>query len=226
MTKPSNKYAFLKTVAAASALAVLLPFASAQSADRYSKRDRFTVYAKVIRAEPIYRRVTVREPVKHCWTEQEKYVIHEGKHHRRPHHQSHQGYDAHYDSYGNDGTIVGGVVGGVIGNQLGRGGKRGNRIGLTIAGAIIGSAIANDFGGKKHHGRHGSYYEHSYGYEPQYGVRPVQRCKTVVNNRYEKRIDGYDVTYIHRGKRFKTRTRKDPGPRIKLNIHARPARYR
>ena len=222
MINQSKKFNSFKVIAATAAIAVLMPLASAQAAERHSGRDRFNVYAKVISAVPIYRRVELREPIEKCWTEHERYVINEG--HSYGH--SHRRHKRHYNSNRTDNTIVGGVIGGVIGNQIGRNTKGGARIGATIAGAIIGSAIGNEVSGNHSHRRHGRYNSHSNYYSPTYGVRPVQRCKTVVHNRYEQRIEGYNVTYIHRGRRFKTRTRRDPGARIKLNVHTRPARGR
>lgn len=177
---------------------------------------RFTVNAKVLSVQPIYRQVLHSEPQKHCWTEQERYVIRQGttnRHHNSSH--SHRQAD----------PLVGGVIGGVIGNQLGRHGSSGVRAGATVAGAIIGSVIANevnaghsyDANRRHRHQTHGSR-----GHETVYGTRPVQRCNTVVNERYVQQIDGYDVTYEHRGRQFKTRTRRDPGPTIKLRINVEP----
>lgn len=229
MKHQSKKRVPLKIIAAASALAVLLPFASVQAGEKYRHSGHYSGYAKVIHAEPIYRRVSVRKPIQQCWTEQERYVIHEGNSYGRPHYQHNSGYR----SKGSDGAVVGGVIGGVIGNEIGRNGSRGTRIGATIAGAIIGSAIGNDLGGNHKHNRHGRYKNHSYGnhsykrhsygnhsysQKPTYGVRPVKRCKTVYTNHYERHIEGYKVTYVHRGQRFKTRTRKHPGSRIHVNF--------
>ena len=226
MINQRKKNVSLKLISAACALAVFLPTAGAQAADRKTNRDRFTVYAKVIQAEPIYRQVVLKEPVQQCWTEQQRYVVNEG-HSYRP---NYRGRGHKYNSRTNGNAIVGGVIGGVIGNQIGRNANSGARAGATIAGAIIGSAIANDVNGNRghrrdrHYNNDRHYNDHSYQQSPTYGVRPVKRCKTVVNNRYEQRIDGYNVTYIHRGRRFQTRTRKDPGARIQLNVNVQPAR--
>lgn len=213
MSQQSKRRISFKLVAAASALAVLMPFASVQAASRHSNGNRHTVYAKVIKVRPIYRQVAYREPVEQCWTEQEQYLIHEGYSNRRSHRT--------------DNSIVGGVIGGVIGNQIGRNGNRGARIGATIAGAIVGSVIANEANGhrsNRRNGRHNRHHNHSSQHSPTYGVRPVKRCKTVYENRYEKRIDGYKVIYVHRGRRFKTRTQKHPGAHIQLNVNGRHGR--
>jgi len=218
-SKPNRKK-FLTLIATAS---LLLPLASVQAADRHASRNKFTVYADVISAEPIYREVAVREPREECWTEEERYVVREGQttnHSNTRSRSRHNGGDA----------LVGGVIGGVIGNQLGRNGSRGERAGATVAGAIIGSVIANEAGGNeshRRHRRHNNTQRHSQQrQETVYAVRPVSRCRTVINNRYEQRIEGYNVTYEHRGRRFQTRTRKDPGPSIELQVHVEPARTR
>jgi len=205
-----------KLLAVLAASAVMLPVANATAGDRHASRNKFTVYADVIRAEPIYREVAIREPREECWTEEERYVIQEGSSgHHRNHGSRHRSGDA----------VVGGVIGGVIGNQLGRHGSSSARAGATVAGAIIGSVIANEAGASNSHRRnrrHNNHHRHSGRTETVYGVRPVKRCKTVVNNRYEQRIEGYNVTYEHRGRRFQTRTRRDPGPTIELRINVEP----
>jgi len=201
-----------KLLSMLTATALVLPMATLQAADRHASRNKFTVYADVISAEPIYREVAIREPREECWTEEERYVIQEGSsgHHQHRNRGSRHGGDA----------LVGGVIGGVIGNQIGRNGSRGARAGATVAGAIIGSVIANEAGSGNTHRRN---RRHSSGRtETVYGVRPVKRCRTLVDNRYEQRIDGYNVTYEHRGRRFQTRTRRDPGPTIELRINVEP----
>jgi len=252
MVRQSKKYVSLTLIVAASALAVLLPAASAQAGDRHSKHNRYTVYAKVIKAKPIYTQVVLQEPVKECWTEQERYVIHEGNSYGRNNAQ-HRGNN---NSHRTGNAVVGGVIGGVVGNQVGRNGNRGVQIGATIAGAIIGSAIANEAGGRRsnrrhghynndysnqghynnhslnqghynnHSSNHGQYNNHASQYSPTYGTRPVQRCKTVVKNRYDKRIDGYNVVYVHQGRRYQTRTRNHPGSHIELKVNGKTGRYR
>jgi len=220
-TKRTNPH-ISKLITAAAAVAVLLPMASVQAADRHASRNQFTVYADVLRAEPIYKQVVIREPREECWTEDETYIIQEGQSN-----QYHGSHKTHRSSNGGD-ALVGGVIGGVIGNQLGRKGGRDVRAGATVAGAIIGSVLANEArasneGSHRRHRRHKPQrHRHNSGNQTVYGTRPVQRCKTVMENRYEQRIDGYKVTYEHRGRRFKTRTRRDPGPSIQLRIQVEP----
>ncbi len=214
-------------IATASAVAMLLPLTNANAADTREGRERFIIYADVIRAEPIYREVVIREPTQQCWTEEERYMIQEG--------QAYRGNSKPKRGQGSHRTgdaLVGGVIGGVIGNQLGRNGSRSARAGATVAGAVIGTVLANEaisHGGeskrrhRRHrHSNHGS--THTPATETVYGVRPVERCETVMNNRVEQRIEGYKVTYIHRGRRLQTRTRKDPGRQIKLYERIEPVR--
>jgi len=82
--------------------------------------DSFTQWAQVVRATPVY--VRVSDPRPECWTERvttEEYVDRNGV---------------------PLGAIVGGITGGVIGNQVG--GGRG-RDAATIGGAVAGAAIGN-----------------------------------------------------------------------------------
>jgi len=198
--------------------------ANAHATDRYKTNNRFTVYADVISAEPLYREVVVKEPREECWTEEQRHMIKEGSSGRHNNHSGRHrsGADA----------LVGGVIGGVIGNQLGRNGSSRERAGATVAGAIIGSVIGNESRGSnshRRHRRHRNNTRHNYSNHnsaPVYEVRPVNKCRTVIENRYEQRIDGYNVTYEHRGRRFQTRTRKDPGRQIELRVLVEPVTVR
>ncbi len=208
-------------VAAATTVATFAPVSDALAHAKQGKRDRFTVYADVIRTVPIYRDVLIRQPTQQCYTDRERYVIREGgsyRHERRSHGHSRRHGGVHGDA------LVGGVIGGVIGNQIGRNSGRGTRAGATIAGAIIGSAIAGEAfrANRRHRGYHDRYSHHNR--HTVYGSRPVERCETVVHNHIEKRIDGYHVTYRLRGKTLTTQTRKDPGSQIAIRLNAVPVR--
>ncbi len=214
-------------LATTTACALLLPLAQADAQDYGS--DRYTTYGKVIRAEPIYREVVIRKPVQQCWTDEERYVIQEGQYHSN-HYSNRSSRNTQHSRRSGD-TLAGTVIGGVIGNQLGRNGSRSARAGATVAGAIIGSVIANEVtGGYRHsnksykrhrrHNRHHSHHRPSR--EIRYGVRPVERCETITKTHVEHRVEGYKVTYIHRGRKLTTRTRKDPGSRIKLTARVSP----
>ena len=106
------------------------------------------------------------------------------------------------------GTVVGAIVGGVIGHQFGSG--RGNDA-ATVAGTLIGAAVGND--AARQNSRHSSV---------QYS-RPVERCETVVRERQEERIDGYQVTYRYNGQKYTTRMPYDPGREIRVRVDIRPA---
>lgn len=179
-------------------------------ADRRVPTERFTVYADVIDVRPVYREVRYREPRRECWTEQESYVVEEYGRGARHGHRRGTGAD----------VLAGGVIGGVIGNQLGRGASDGARAGATIAGAIIGSAVASETSaGSARHRRHR--------HRPRAIVRetrPVERCRTVENTRYEERLQHYDVTYRYEGRTFTTRLPRDPGRRLELQVTVAPAR--
>jgi uncharacterized protein YcfJ len=91
-------------------------------------------YAPVISAEPIVRYVTVKTPVRECWTETQ-YV--EVDHPRRR-------------STGGS-ALVGAIVGGVVGHQFCSG--RGNDA-ATVAGSLLGAAIGSE-SARKHNRRYG-----------------------------------------------------------------------
>lgn len=80
-------------------------------------------YARVLKAEPIVRYVTVSTPVRECWQDVEYYTVDHGA--RRA----------------GASTLVGAIIGGVVGHQFGSG--RGNDA-ATVAGTIIGAAVGSD----------------------------------------------------------------------------------
>lgn len=117
-----------------------------------------------------------------------------------------------YRAYRDDGgsalaAIVGGVVGGVIGHNLGHGHHRAP---VTIAGTLVGAGIGHSIARHRDDG---------YGGE-QIGYRRV--CQVVESTRYERRIDGYDVTYRYHGETYHTRMPYDPGPRVPVHVEVTP----
>lgn len=224
-------------IAAATACALLAPVAHAEARDRSA--SRYTTYGKVIHVEPIYRKVIVRTPTEQCRIKDERYVVQEGYSNYREgysHYQENSNRNSrnHRHSNRSGNTVAGGIIGGVIGNQLARNSSSGARAGATIAGAIIGSVIADDVhGGQRHYRKPRPYnrrYSNNHTYhEPYrgttYGTRPVKHCQTIIKTSVDKRLDGYHVTYLHRGRRLSTRTRKKPGARIPLNATLSPARW-
>jgi uncharacterized protein YcfJ len=88
--------------------------------------------------------------------------------------------------------IAGGAVGAVIGNRLGDGRDLATVVG-AIAGAAIGSGLARD--GDLRQARHGE----------------VRHCEVRHEERYERRVVAYRVTYELRGRRDVTRLAYEPG---------------
>ena len=105
-------------------------------------------------------------------------------------------------------TLVGAIVGGVIGHQFGSG--RGNDA-ATVAGTLIGAAVGNDSARRRN------------GYSQVEYSRPVERCNTVMRERQEERIDGYDVVYRYKGQKYATRMPYDPGRELRVRVDIRPA---
>jgi uncharacterized protein YcfJ len=150
-------------------------------------------YARVLSAEPIVRYVTVTTPVKECWDDVEYYTVDR----RTP---------------GTAGsTLFGAIIGGVIGHQFG--GGRGNDV-ATALGSVVGAAIGNSSA------KRAQAYN---GYRSTRYSRPVTHCKTNYRSREEERIDGYDVVYRYNGQKYATRTRHDPGSRLRIRVDVRPA---
>lgn len=98
------------------------------------------------------------------------------------------------------GTVVGAVVGGALGHQVGKGD---GRKASTIAGAVIGGSI-----GRRMDRNHG----------PASG----NRCRTVMVERDERRIVGYDVEYQYKGDKYMSRLDKDPGNRLRVRVSVVP----
>lgn len=107
-------------------------------------------------------------------------------------------------------TLFGALIGGVIGHQFGSG--RGNDA-ATVAGTLIGAAVGND-AARRNNGYSSRTTEYS---------RPVRRCDTVVRERQEERIDGYNVVYRYNGQKYATRMPYDPGRELRVRVDIRPA---
>ena len=105
------------------------------------------------------------------------------------------------------GTLLGGLIGGALGNQVGDG--RGRQV-ARAAGAIIGGAIGHNVSQQRQRERFGDdrYYE---------------RCETRYRDRYDERVDGYEVTYEYGGRQYVTRMPYDPGDRIRVRVDVSPA---
>lgn len=190
----------------------------------------FTVHARVLNVQPVYRYVTIKEPKRHC----------EVVHNRQPrnyrtHGYQHQGYQnqgfqnqqfrSNSRRNNSSAAIVGGVIGGVIGNQVTRSNNGGGRVAATIAGAAIGATLAKAAAdkGKSKKQRFNSNQGFS-GHQVNGNQRHrngTKRCHTTYVTRKERRHNGYDVTYFHKGRKFHTRTDYHPGKRIAVRVNRR-----
>lgn len=101
--------------------------------------------------------------------------------------------------------IVGGIIGGAIGNKVVKGHKD---LGIA-AGALLGGSVARDLH-QRHTLRHSAY------------STVETRCQRVVDYHEEERVEGYRVTYRYKGETFTTRTNRDPGDRIRVNVSVKP----
>ena len=121
-------------IAGLTAATLLLTLSTGASADPYRHHGPVYDYAKVLSAEPIYRYVKIKKPVRKCWQETEYYTTY----HRPP---------------GVAGsTLAGAIIGGVVGHQFGSG--RGNDA-ATVAGTLIGAAIGNNAAHRRYDGYYG-----------------------------------------------------------------------
>lgn len=153
------------------------------------------VYARVVDVEPIVRHVTVQRPRQECWEE----IAYRREPARRP-----------FGAAGQ--TLAGGIIGAAIGRQFGGGS---GRDAATVAGAIAGSAVANERAHRNAAARRPT------------AVRavPMQHCE-MVNERFtEERVEGYWVTYAYDGNRYRMRTSRPPGDRVRLRVNVQPVGF-
>ncbi|MEM9208859.1 MAG: glycine zipper 2TM domain-containing protein [Pseudomonadota bacterium] len=191
---------WITTTVGAAVVALALTANTAHAGHQYAFGKRVAAegvydYARVVSVQPIVRYVTVRTPVRECWTERQHYTVE-----HRP------------NTAG--GALVGAIIGGVVGNQFGSG--RGNDA-ATVAGTLIGAAVGSDAARQRAYDR--GYYgttRHS---------RPVERCTTNYQTRQEERVDGYSVVYRYQGQSYRTRLSHDPGERIRVRVDVRPSAY-
>ena len=105
-------------------------------------------------------------------------------------------------------TVVGTIVGGAIGHNIASGR---DRDAARIARAVIGAALGRDAAARNARSRR--------------VVTTERRCETQYVSYEEERISGYRVTYRYEGRRFVTRTERDPGDTIRLRVQVRPIHY-
>ena len=139
-----NRKAYVTGTAVALALASL-GFSASAGADSYYKKASYSQgsqraqydYAPVTKVEPIVRYVTVKTPVRECWTETEYVEV-------NPRRRSTGGS-----------ALVGAIIGGVVGHQFGSG--RGNDA-ATVAGSLIGAAVGSESARKANRRRNPEVY--------------------------------------------------------------------
>ena len=103
------------------ATAGLLSFSVlAQTAHAESAQSTYYTYADVVAVEPSYSRLTISEPVEHCYdlpaSTRRNYYDGARYDHDRPHYRQDHGHPG--------ATLLGGIIGGLIGNQFGGGNGR------------------------------------------------------------------------------------------------------
>lgn len=173
--------------------------------DRDSARGN-TDYAQVLSARPLYTEVRINEPRQECIDER---VVYRDR-----------GEDEREDYSSADrtiGAVIGGVIGGAIGHQFGNGSSR--QI-ATAIGAVVGADIGRN---AVHNSEREASRDYDRGRRERVGYEP--RCRTVYNNRYEQRIQGYDVTYRYAGQVYNTQLPYDPGARLPVQVQVSPLRY-
>ncbi len=116
----------------------------------------------------------------------------------------HTRYEGHKSA---GGMLAGGLIGGIIGHQFGSG--RGNKV-ATAVGTLIGAQIGHD----AVNGHAGQYSETVTGY--------TEHCNTRHQVSYQQVVDGYDVSYMYQGRRYRIEMPYDPGKRIKMRIQVTP----
>ncbi len=184
----------------ASFIAVLLAGASLSasnnaSADHREYRDkRNTHYARVTHVEPIYRTVKHRVPIEQCWIETVE------RERRLANHRSRRS------------TIIGGLIGAAVGSKIStrhHTGHRNDHIGI-LAGSIIGASIGHE-AGKKHRRDDIRVIE----------SRDIERCETTYQVHRQEQLIGYDVSYRHHGRMYRTHTKDHPGRKIRVRENYR-----
>ncbi|WP_075184960.1 glycine zipper 2TM domain-containing protein [Teredinibacter haidensis] len=164
--------------------------------------SRMVAYAEVVDARPIYQTVERRIPVENCWVEQvrEQQPVYYRASSGKPKSAT--------------GTILGSVIGGAIGNAVGAGDEN-KKVG-TVVGAILGASVGRDIS------RNGSNRQYSH---TEVSYRDVQRCEVKERVEMEEVPAGYSVTYRYNGETYTTRTRRDPGNKLKIAINIQPLEH-
>lgn len=100
-------------------------------------------------------------------------------------------------------AIVGGAVGALIGNSIGHGdGRAVATVGGAVVGAVVGREVARNA-------------------SPSPRYEEVERCRTVHEERVERQVAGYRVTYVWSGHRSVVHLPRDPGRYVRVDHRGR-----
>lgn len=100
-------------------------------------------------------------------------------------------------------AIVGGAVGALIGNSIGHGeGRAVATVGGAVVGAVVGREVARNAA-------------------PAVRYEEFERCRTVHEDRFERHVAGYRVTYFLDGRRAVVRLPQDPGRYVRVDHRGR-----
>ncbi len=150
-------------------------------------------YARVVDVEPIVRRVRVSSPQRECWNEERAVRSGPSRTEIRA-------------------TIVGGLIGAAVGHRVSGRHDVPTPVAM-VGGSLLGAAIGNGIGANRA-ARRGEYRD--------VGYESVQRCEVGYRDEWAEQIDGYQVTYVYRGREYTTRMPYDPGQRIRVDVDVRP----
>lgn len=169
--------------------------------DRYGERRyESTDIAQVVSVDPIVDRSQPRQR-QECWREPVQY-------------RGNDRYDRRGDDRNVGAGIVGGIIGGVLGNQVGKG--DGRKV-TTTAGAVIGYQIGKSVA--RHDDKR--YRDNTSYRSDDYRGETVERCR-MVDDGYEERVIGYNVTYTYAGKTYRTVTDTHPGRTLRVRVAVQP----
>lgn len=192
--KASRKNAFITgTLAVATSLAL----AAASHSAVANTAHTFTEYVPVLKVEPIFRNVTVREPLRIC-----RPAVHNN--HYRPGNNRHthrykpQRSDRPDRRSTNGEVFTTGVTYGAIGRELSK-----------AVNAKPGYSTTKD--DAHHRANNHSRHRHN--------------CTTTIQTRTERQRDGFNVTYRYHGHSYQTHTRHHPGDRLAITVTIDPQKY-
>lgn len=178
--------------------------AEAGKDNKHHKSNKYTDYARVVNAQPVYRSVSRQIPRQECHIESVSYQE------ANPHYQGNKSYHS--------GTpmILGGLIGGAIGHKAGHHKKAKNA--GAVVGALLGGSIGRDLYSR-------SQRNQQQNYEPQTitRYRDEEVCQTRYHTEFEEVLDGYDVNYVYQGRNYFTRMKRDPGRDLRVAVNVRPA---